>query len=88
MIRKGEMTQAQAPHTEAEWGSGPDTGDYRSIWMYLKEPEFRQGFIDIEVNGTTVRTRYVEAGDPAKPHAILLHGTGGHWRHSRPTWPR
>lgn len=66
-----------------------DTEDYRSIWMYLKELEFRQGFAVVQVNGAPVRTRYAEAGAvpnvagqaaPAeKPHAILLHGTGGHW---------
>jgi len=56
-----------------------DTENYRSVWMYLKEVSFRQGFIDIEVNGTMVRTRYAEAGSPDKPHAVLLHGTGGHW---------
>ncbi|BBX27018.1 2-hydroxy-6-ketonona-2,4-dienedioic acid hydrolase [Mycolicibacterium alvei] len=79
MNGKGEMTQAQAPRTEVGGGSGLDTGDYRSIWMYLKELEFHQGFIDVSVNGANVQTRYAEAGDPAKPHAILLHGTGGHW---------
>jgi 2-hydroxy-6-oxonona-2,4-dienedioate hydrolase len=60
-------------------GAVIDTDDYRSIWMYLKELEFRQGFADISVNGAPVRTRYAEAGSPTKPHAILLHGTGGHW---------
>lgn len=56
-----------------------DTEDYRSIWMYLKELDFRQGFIDVAVKGSPVRTRYAEAGSPDKPHVILLHGTGGHW---------
>jgi pimeloyl-ACP methyl ester carboxylesterase len=60
-------------------GAVIDTEDYRSIWMYLKELDFRQGFIDVAVNGSPVRTRYAEAGRPDKPHAILLHGTGGHW---------
>jgi 2-hydroxy-6-oxonona-2,4-dienedioate hydrolase len=60
-------------------GAVIDTGDYRSIWMYLKELDFRQGFIDVAVNGSPVRTRYAEAGSPDKPHVILLHGTGGHW---------
>ncbi len=73
------MTQAQAPHNAAAGNAAPDTGNYRSIWMYLKELEFRQGFIDVTVNGTSVRTRYAEAGDVDKPHVILLHGTGGHW---------
>ncbi len=56
-----------------------NTDDYRSIWMYLKELEFRQGFLDVDVNGQPVRTRYAEAGRSDRPHAILLHGTGGHW---------
>jgi 2-hydroxy-6-oxonona-2,4-dienedioate hydrolase len=78
MIREGEMRQAQAPASEAV-GAVVNTDDYRSIWMYLKELEFRQGFVDVTVNGATVRTRYAEAGEAHKPHAILLHGTGGHW---------
>ncbi|MGH3891644.1 MAG: alpha/beta fold hydrolase [Rhodococcus qingshengii] len=57
----------------------PDTEvgneNYQSIWGYLRELEFRQGFLDVD----GVRTRYVEAGSPDKPHVILLHGTGGHW---------
>ncbi|MBA4022651.1 MAG: alpha/beta hydrolase [Gordonia sp.] len=52
-----------------------DTDEYRSIWSHLRELEFRQGFVDID----GVRTRFAEAGSPDKPHAILLHGTGGHW---------
>ena len=72
------MSQLQAPAAAADV-SRVDTENYRSIWMYLKELEFRQGFVDIGVNGVPVRTRFAEAGDPDKPHAILLHGTGGHW---------
>jgi 2-hydroxy-6-oxonona-2,4-dienedioate hydrolase len=60
-------------------GAVIDTDDYRSIWMYLKELEFRQGFAEITVNGAAVRTRYAEAGSPDAPHVVLLHGTGGHW---------
>jgi pimeloyl-ACP methyl ester carboxylesterase len=60
-------------------GAVIDTEDYRSIWMYLKELEFRQGFTEVRVNGAAVRTRYAEAGSPDKPHIVLLHGTGGHW---------
>ena len=66
-----------------------DTDDYRSLWMYLKELEFRQGFAEVAVNGAAVRTRYAEAGAVSdvvagatpedKPHVVLLHGTGGHW---------
>jgi len=60
-------------------GAVIDTDDYRSIWMYLKELEFRQGFAEIAVKGAAVCTRYAEAGSPDKPHVVLLHGTGGHW---------
>jgi 2-hydroxy-6-oxonona-2,4-dienedioate hydrolase len=49
--------------------------EYRSIWTWLREVEFRQGYCDAD----GVRTRFAEAGDPAKPGIILLHGTGGHW---------
>ncbi|MEE2031448.1 MULTISPECIES: alpha/beta fold hydrolase [Rhodococcus] len=52
-----------------------DTENYRSIWGYLRELEFRQGFVEV----AGVRTRFAEVGSPDKPHAILLHGTGGHW---------
>jgi pimeloyl-ACP methyl ester carboxylesterase len=51
------------------------TDNYRSIWGFLRELDFRQGFVDVD----GVRTRFAEAGSPDKPHAILLHGTGGHW---------
>lgn len=52
---------------------------YRSIWMYLKQVSFTQHYVTVEVNGQAVRTRVAEAGDPAKPPVVLLHGTGGHW---------
>jgi 2-hydroxy-6-oxonona-2,4-dienedioate hydrolase len=49
--------------------------EYRSLWTLLREVEFCQRRID--VGG--VSTRIAEAGDPASPAVILLHGTGGHW---------
>jgi pimeloyl-ACP methyl ester carboxylesterase len=49
--------------------------EYRSIWAWLRELEFRQGWLD----AGGVRTRFAEAGDPAAPGVVLLHGTGGHW---------
>ncbi|ORB45409.1 alpha/beta hydrolase [Mycobacterium paraseoulense] len=52
---------------------------YRSIWMYLKQLSFSQRYLTVPVNGQAVRTRVAEAGDPAMPHLVLLHGTGGHW---------
>src|ERR1700744_5805188 len=82
--REGEMGQVQAPAAAVDV-SRVDTENYRSIWMYLKELEFRQGFVDIGVNGVPVRTRYAEAGGPANPHPILLHGTGGHGEPFAPT---
>ncbi|CAN5152936.1 alpha/beta fold hydrolase [soil metagenome] len=56
-------------------GTTPDPTEHRSIWGFLRELELRQGFADVD----GVRTRYVEVGSPDLPHAILLHGTGGHW---------
>jgi pimeloyl-ACP methyl ester carboxylesterase len=49
--------------------------EYRSIWTWLREAEFRQDWCD----AGGIRTRYAEAGDPARPGVLLLHGTGGHW---------
>lgn len=49
--------------------------DHRSIWGFLRELDFRQGFVEID----GVRTRYAEAGSPDLPAVIMLHGTGGHW---------
>ncbi|MFJ8019364.1 alpha/beta fold hydrolase [Streptomyces sp. NPDC096311] len=51
------------------------TGEYRSIWTWLRELEFRQGWCD----AGGIRTRFAEAGDPDAPGVLLLHGTGGHW---------
>src|ERR1700712_2329307 len=73
------MTQSQTSDTNTDGVSRLDTENYRSLWMYLKELDFRQGFVEIPVNGVDVRTRYAEAGSPDRPHVILLHGTGGHW---------
>ena len=48
---------------------------YRSIWLSLMQVPFKQDYLQIG----DVKVRYVEAGDPAKPTVIMLHGTGGHW---------
>src|ERR1700749_2227537 len=72
------MSQLQAPAAAVDV-SRVDTENYRSLWLYLNELKFRQGLVDVNVNGAAFRTRYAEAGGPDKPHAILLHGTGGHW---------
>ena len=78
------MTQAQAPAT----GTAVNTDDYRSIWMFLKELEFRQGFVEIPVNGTTVRTRFAEAGESERsptPSSCTARAATG--RPSHPTSP-
>lgn len=47
---------------------------YQSIWSDLTNTAFSQGFLD----AGGLRTRYLMAGDPAKPLLLLLHGVGGH----------
>jgi len=56
---------------------------YRSIWGFLRELEFRQGYLD----AGGVRTRFAEAGRPDLPPLLLLHGTGGHWETFAPNLP-
>ena len=56
---------------------------YRSIWGFLRELEFRQGYVDAD----GVRTRFAEAGSPDAPPLLLLHGTGGHWETFAPNLP-
>lgn len=46
---------------------------FRSIWTYLSRTPHALRTVDAQ----GVRTRYLEAGDPAKPTVILLHGTAG-----------
>lgn len=48
---------------------------YRSVWTYLMQLPFRQGFVE----AAGLRTRYIELGDPQAEPVVLLHGTGGHW---------
>jgi 2-hydroxy-6-oxonona-2,4-dienedioate hydrolase len=47
---------------------------FTSVWSDLREVEFSQGF----VQAGPYRTRYLHAGDPAKPALIMLHGITGH----------
>lgn len=47
---------------------------FSSLWTDFEQVEFRQGFL----TAGGVRTRYLAAGDPAKPLLLFLHGTGGH----------
>ncbi|NTY63792.1 alpha/beta fold hydrolase [Mycolicibacterium sphagni] len=48
--------------------------EFESVWSDLQGVEFSQGYLD----AGGVRTRYLHAGDPAKPTLVLLHGSGGH----------
>lgn len=52
-----------------------DLSEYRSVWNYLAQVPFRQGYV--EADG--LKTRYIEAGQPGAQPLVLLHGTGGHW---------
>lgn len=47
---------------------------FESIWSDLQGVAFTQGYLD----AAGVRTRYLQAGDPALPALVLLHGSGGH----------
>ncbi|MET7780177.1 MULTISPECIES: alpha/beta fold hydrolase [Streptomyces] len=48
--------------------------EHESVWSDLQGVAFEQGFLDVQ----GVRTRYLRAGDPARPALVLLHGSGGH----------
>lgn len=48
--------------------------EFESVWSDLQGVAFEQGYLD----ASGVRTRYLRAGDPAKPVLVLLHGSGGH----------
>lgn len=47
---------------------------FESIWSDLQGVPFSQGYLF----AGGVRTRYLRAGDPAKPVLMLLHGSAGH----------
>jgi 2-hydroxy-6-oxonona-2,4-dienedioate hydrolase len=47
---------------------------YTSCWTDLRGVDFRQRWVD----AGGVSTRVLEAGDPAAPAVVLIHGTGGH----------
>jgi pimeloyl-ACP methyl ester carboxylesterase len=49
------------------------TDDYRSFWTDLFDWPHTIGWLD----AGGIRTRYLEAGDPANPTVVLLHGIGG-----------
>jgi pimeloyl-ACP methyl ester carboxylesterase len=46
---------------------------YKSVWTELLDTPFRQAWID----AGGLKTRFVQAGDPAHPSLVLLHGTAG-----------
>ncbi|RAN69547.1 alpha/beta hydrolase [Bacillus sp. SRB_336] len=47
---------------------------FTSVWSDLAQVEFSQGFVQAE----KYRTRYLHAGDIAKPTLIAMHGITGH----------
>lgn len=49
--------------------------NFESIWSHLAQVPFRQAWANVN----RVSTRYIEAGDPAKPTVIFIHGIGGSW---------
>jgi pimeloyl-ACP methyl ester carboxylesterase len=51
------------------------TEDHQSIWLYLHDLAFSQGY----VTAGGARTRYVQAGPTDAPALIMLHGLGGSW---------
>ena len=46
---------------------------YRSVWTELLDIPFRQAWVD----AGGLKTRFIQAGDPAKPPLVLMHGTAG-----------
>ena len=50
------------------------TKPFASIWSDLQGVPFRQDYVTVG----DVRTRFLQAGDPAAPALVFLHGTGGH----------
>lgn len=49
--------------------------DLRSIWSFLDNIEFKQGYVD----AAGIRTRYVQGGRPDAPAVVMVHGIGGSW---------
>jgi 2-hydroxy-6-oxonona-2,4-dienedioate hydrolase len=46
---------------------------YRSVWTELLDTPFRQAWVD----AGGLKTRFIQAGDPANPPLVLMHGTAG-----------
>lgn len=59
-------------HAAEDSGSWP-AEHRRSLWTDLFNWPYTVGRID----AGGVRTRYIEAGDPARPTVVMLHGIGG-----------
>lgn len=55
--------------------NSPNDTLYRSVWMYLNDLPFTQGFADAD----GICTRYIQAGPQTAPAVIFLHGTGASW---------
>jgi 2-hydroxy-6-oxonona-2,4-dienedioate hydrolase len=56
--------------------AGPPIPDHPGIWGELGEVEHTLRYVDVPLDGSTVRTRVLQAG--RGPELVLLHGTGGH----------
>jgi 2-hydroxy-6-oxonona-2,4-dienedioate hydrolase len=69
-VGRTDHASTRDDHPETDRGA-----TYRSVWRSLVNTDFRQG----HVRAAGLGTRYVEAGSPADPAVIMLHGTGGHW---------
>lgn len=49
--------------------------DLRSIWAFMDQVAFTQGFVD----AGGIRTRYINAGPKDAPVVVMVHGMGGTW---------
>lgn len=49
--------------------------DLRSIWSFLDNVAFTQGYVD----AAGIKTRYINAGPKDAPVVVMLHGMGGTW---------
>lgn len=57
--------------------------DLRSIWAFLDNLAFTQGYVD----AGGYRTRYVNAGPKDAPVVIMIHGMGGSWENFTANFP-